>query len=304
MTYRMATLRSDRNHLVSSHPELDDWRNWLDLEGKSPDTLDNYMYTVVRFIERYDKSLLDATDSELLAFLRSLPPASRKTRRAHFASFYSWAVLNRRIDRSPMDFVPKIRQPARKVIEVFEPWEQAALVQTDPGRMAIMLYTGLRRGEAQNLRGRDVDLNNERLIVRRGKGGKGRIVEFGAVCAAHVADLMLLEGIGPDDYVWFSRPGGGVIRRNVPAGESTFRAWWKECLDAAGVEYRKPHTTRHTYATTMLRAGVRLERLQELMGHASISTTKDLYGHLNSADIRADVALFDKLLLETVEVRS
>ncbi len=296
-----SSLRPDRHYLIWEHPELNDWRSWLELEGKSPETFDNYMYTAVRFVERHNKSLLDATDSDILDFLRSIPAASRRTRRAHLASFYAFARLTRRIESNPLDFVPKIRQPARKVIDVFEPWEQAALIQTDPGRMAIMLYGGLRRGEACRLQGRDIDLNNGRLIVRRGKGGKGRIVEFGDVCAAHIADLLLIEAIEAGDFVWFSRPGGGRLRRDREIGESTFLRWWGECVEAAGVAYRNPHTTRHTYATTMLRAGVRLERLQELMGHASISTTKDLYGHLNSQDIRADVALFDKFLRESVE---
>ncbi len=298
---RMKALRASRNALIREYPELKDWEAWLALEGKSEDTLENYMYTAVRFVERYGFSLLEATDSALLEFLRSLPPGSRRTRRAHLASFYAFARLTRRIEGNPLDFVPKIKPPARKVVDVFESWEQAALIQEDPGRMALLLFCGLRRGEACRLQAKDVDFESLRLVVRQGKGGKGRLVEFGELCASRAADMFLVEGIGRDQYIWSSRPGGGVIRRDRPVGESTFIRWWTGRIEAAGVEYRNPHTTRHTYATNALRAGVRLERLQELMGHASIQTTKDLYGHLNSLDRRADVDLLDKMLLETVE---
>ena len=296
-----AYLRSDRERLVADHPELTDWRNYMDLEGATATTQENYMYTAVRFVERTGKSLLEASSSEVLDFLRALPPASRKTRRAHFSSFYEWAELNDLIVSSPMKRVPKIKQTTRKTIDVFEPWEQAALIAEDAGRMAIMLYCGLRLGEASALQGRDVDLSLNRLIVRRGKGGGGRVVKMGGVATAHVVDMLLLEGIGDDDTIWFCRPGGGRIRRR-DIGESAFRAWWSGCLASAGVRYRKPHTTRHTFATNALRAGVRIERLQKMMGHKSIQTTLDLYGHLTEQDIESDMDLFDRSLRETVEV--
>ncbi len=57
------------------------------------------------------------------------------------------------------------------------------------------------------------------------------------------------------------------------------------------VRYRNPHTTRHTFATAGLRRGGRLETVSTVMGHASIQTMYDLYAHLDTPDVLADIAL-------------
>jgi integrase len=73
--------------------------------------------------------------------------------------------------------------------------------------------------------------------------------------------------------------------------DGTFHRWWCRCIEAAGVRYRNPHVTRHTFATNWLRRGGRLETLSLVMGHASIRTTFDLYGHLDTRDAEADLAI-------------
>lgn len=64
-------------------------------------------------------------------------------------------------------------------------------------------------------------------------------------------------------------------------------------LERAGVAYRNPHTMRHTFATRLIRAGARIENVQLLLGHTSIRTTIDLYGHLDVEDARADLRLLE-----------
>ena len=69
--------------------------------------------------------------------------------------------------------------------------------------------------------------------------------------------------------------------------------WWKRCREEAGVRKRNPHMTRHTFATRYLRAGGRLETLSMVMGHSSVKTTFDLYGHLDTTDTAFDIALLE-----------
>jgi integrase len=76
-------------------------------------------------------------------------------------------------------------------------------------------------------------------------------------------------------------------------GEGTFARWYTDCLDRAGVRYRNPHTTRHTFATNWLRQGGRLETLSMILGHASIRTTFDEYAHLDTRDVLADLQLIE-----------
>jgi integrase len=107
-------------------------------------------------------------------------------------------------------------------------------------------------------------------------------------------ELAILEGLGSSDYLWYTRPGGGgKIERSKPIGEGSFDRWWRRCVDAASVRYRNPEVARHTFATRWLRRGGRLTTLSAAMGHASIATTSDLYGHLDMRDLAADLALVE-----------
>jgi len=131
------------------------------------------------------------------------------------------------------------------------------------------------------------------LVVIAGKGGKDRTIQFGSRLHGLLQDLLYLEPMSPMDYLWYSRPGGGEVRRSAAIGDGSFDRWWRRCLDSAGVRYRNPHTTRHTFAVRWLRRGGRLETLSKLMGHSSIATTADVYGGISAEDVLRDLALME-----------
>jgi integrase len=110
-----------------------------------------------------------------------------------------------------------------------------------------------------------------------------------------VNDLLFMEHLEPNEYLWYIRPGGGRLQCSTPIGKGSFAVWWSRCLAEAGVRYRNPHTARHTFATRWLRRGGRLETLSLVMGHANIATTHTLYAHLDTSDILIDVARIDSL---------
>jgi integrase/recombinase XerD len=83
------------------------------------------------------------------------------------------------------------------------------------------------------------------------------------------------------------------VTRDRPIGEGTFHRWWERSLETAGVRYRNPHVARHTFATRWLKAGAPILTLSKAMGHASIATTVDLYGHLDLSDVARDLALVE-----------
>jgi integrase len=70
------------------------------------------------------------------------------------------------------------------------------------------------------------------------------------------------------------------------------------------VRYRNPHTTRHTFATRWLQRGGRMETLSRAMGHASVATTVDLYGHLDLEDVARDLALVERFGIIQLRRRS
>jgi len=115
--------------------------------------------------------------------------------------------------------------------------------------------------------------------------------------ASGIAELHVTEGLRDRDHLWYAHRANDVVKyvtRSSPVGDGTFARWWDRCVDQAGVRRRNPHMTRHTFATNWLRRGGRLERLSAAMGHASIRTTADLYAHLDSGDVAADLALIEE----------
>ena len=150
----------------------------------------------------------------------------------------------------------------------------------------VLAYTGLRWGEATALRVCDIDFDRRRIDVRRAFSDVGGRVVLGTPKSHQSRTVPLprfvavelaagVDGKRPDDLV-FTMPGGSVMRLSnwrlitfVPA------------RTRAGLSDRfRIHDLRHTAASLMIQAGYPPKMLQEIMGHASITTTLDLYGHL------------------------
>lgn len=285
--------RDARHKTAAAYREMTDWLAHLALEGKASRTLDDYERTVAALLLRFpDKAACDFDEDDLSRFLMTYPKGSQRIRRAHVASFFKWARLKRRIGENPMEFVPNPRRPSQRVIETFEDAEielLTGLPSPDGALFLILLDGGLRKGEARRLRVRHINLERGTLIVRHGKGDKDRIVPMTPRLTHALADLMLLEGLNRDDYFWYCKPGGGEKKHDRELVESAWHRWYVRSLLAAGVDYRNPHTTRHTCATRWQRWGLHREEIQRLLGHASPETT-DRYLHINVEDIVSHMA--------------
>jgi integrase len=297
-------LRDARHKEAAAASEVANWLAFLDGEGKAPRTLEDYERTAAALLRMYPNTPFAEFDEiPITHCLRTFPVGSRRIRRAHLSSLFKWGDTFGHIDRNPMGRVPKPKATPRKVIETFTPAEQALLVNLPYPHgqlMTILLDTGIRKAEARNLRVRHVDFSRRRLIIARegAKGSKERVVGITRRLATALDELTTLGGLNRDDFFWYTNPGGGKNRYTHRCGEGTFHRWWEQCLSDAGVEYiphkrGNPHTTRHTFALRWLRAGGRLETLSETLGHASIKTTYDEYGHLTIDDVLADLDLLE-----------
>ena len=289
-------LKDARHKTARAARDCADWRAHKELEGLSPRSLDDYEWTVAKLLRLFpEKAIGEFTDGDLSHFLHTFPPGSRRVRRAAAMSFFGWAYMTRRIKENPLDFVAKPKRPGRKIPNLPTDRDVADLValpHPDGPLMAILAGTGIRKGEARRLQARHIDLERGILTVYGGKGDKDREVKIGRLVTL-LADWFLVDAIGPDDYLWYSKPGGGGLNRTRPIGEGSFHRWYSRCLERAGVDYRNPHTLRHYYGTNWIRKGGRLETLKEQMGHTSIKTTEDLYVHLDLTDVAADLELVE-----------
>lgn len=156
----------------------------------------------------------------------------------------------------------------------------------------LLLDTGLRIGEALGLRHEDLDIAQPQVAVvprnndnrARAKAGRSRFIPASGELMRLYADYLNEEyGALDSDYVFvnlWGRPHGHPL--TYPAVYDLVRRLRIRSEVPFG-----PHWFRHTYATWLLRRGAGMESVKELLGHASITTTIDTYGHLTVEDARA-----------------
>jgi len=145
-----------------------------------------------------------------------------------------------------------------------EPWVAAR----DAAVLALLYGCGLRVGEALGLDRRAVPLGDTVTIT--GKGGKARMVPVLPAVRRAVDDYVAQcpYRLGPDDPLFVGVRGGRLGARRVQQAIQTLRGW-------LGLpETATPHALRHSFATHLLAGGGDLRAIQELLGHASLSTTQ------------------------------
>lgn len=297
MTRWDALIKDLRHMEARAASDLSDWLVHLDIEGKADRTLYEYARKLAALLRAFpDKETHEFTADDITAILGRTPRRSRPQVRSIINQFFIWAETQDRIDRNPMRKVPMVKHAPRRHRGIFTDSDVALLESLpcpDGPLFALLFGTGLRKAEARNLTRSDIDLDRRRLVVREGKGGKDRVVSLTPSALQAVADLDLFEQLRPDDYLWYSHPGGGrLTSRRWAIGDTTFSRWYTNSLRRARVDYLSPHTTRHTYHDLMRRFGLGLEERQILMGHAKSSTTTDVYGHISFDEVADKLAGF------------
>ena len=203
-------------------------------------------------------------------------------------TFFSFLCREGIVETNPARALatPRRDKPLPKALSVAE---TAAVVEARDGEDALslrdralleLLYAaGLRVSELVNLDVADVDLSSRQLRAL-GKGRKERIVPFGEKAAGALrAYLPERRGLGarPElrrDPLFVNARGGRLTDRSV-------RRILLRALAIAGGRPASPHALRHSFATHLLAAGADLRAIQELLGHASLSTTQR-YTHLDA----------------------
>lgn len=197
-------------------------------------------------------------------------------------SFYAWLmrVEGARANPARLLKTPRTgeRTPAHltrgETVSLLDaPFAQTPLGRRNRAILELMYAAGLRVGEVVAVDLDDFDLEEGWLRVRHGKGGKEREVLFGAAARAALADWLAVRKtlLGADRQqpaLFLNRSGGRLTTRSVAR-------MLKIRLMETGLRLGySPHALRHTFATHMLNNGADIRSLQELLGHASLSTTQ------------------------------
>jgi len=249
--------------------------------GASPHTLRAYDHTLERLEAHLAEAGLDylgAGAKALRGFLFQVGRGrSSSTLARHVAAirtFYRWLAREGHVEDGRSEWLqpPRVGQHLPRVATVEEagrlfeetPIGPAAL--RDRALIEVLYGAGLRVGEAAALDRRDVDLRAGRIRVRHGKGDKERRVPLGPPGVAAVWA-----------YVEATPEGGPALFLNQRGGRLTTRSMHRIVrkrglrADLAGLH---PHALRHSFATHLLDGGADLRAIQELLGHASLSTTQ------------------------------
>jgi integrase/recombinase XerD len=150
----------------------------------------------------------------------------------------------------------------------------------DRAMFELLYSSGLRVSELVGLQMGDIDLVHG-FVRCLGKGGKERMVPVGEVACAWVARYLKIQAARgkKSQYVFPGRTGRPLVRQEV----------WrliKGHAKRAGITQRvTPHTLRHSFATHLLRRGADLRSIQEMLGHARLSTTQ-IYTHVDMERLR------------------
>lgn len=298
----------DRSYLATRlGPAVQEHLAWRRLSRAAERTLDQCERDLARLaIAVHPAGLEDVETTQLMLLLDLIPEGSWHRFRSHWNGLFRWAQrFGHRAD-NPCDRLPVLKRTnTAPVYPVFAMPEQQALLNgtatsllpdVDYARVLTILETGGRKAELIGIGIDDFDLR-ERAVLLHGKGSKDRLVAIRGELVSAI-DRLLVEPIPTlgrplrsGDHLWFpwsvsKMHSTGERRLNEvyperPMSPRGFHEWWAGKygrVAAAGVTYRKPHMTRHTYATDLIDADANLHDVKELLGHASTRTT-EVYVH-------------------------
>ena len=210
-------------------------------------------------------------------------------------SFYNFLLKKRLADINPAQHVkaPKQARKLPKTLDVdqvnglLEAGTNSVLEIRDLAMFELFYSSGLRLSELVALNLTDVDLPDNSLIVRSGKGGKSRILPIGSKAVTAINNWLqqrLKSAVVSESALFVSTRGTRLGQRSI---ELRLEQW---CKKKGIVEPIHPHMLRHSFASHLLESSQDLRAVQELLGHSNISTTQ-IYTHLDFQHL-ADV--YDK----------
>ncbi len=266
---------------------VEEFETYLDLEGKSPNTVRMYSYYVRRYLEAGG----DLNARSALRFLARLRKDGYSNKSLNLVvqalrAYFRFEGYDDEAERLKPPKVPKslpkslTKEEVRRLISVIPPTRKRDRL------IVLLLYgAGLRVSELCNLKKSDIDFDRSVLLVRGGKGAKDRVVPISKPLLEEIRSYLESRN-DASEYLLVEE------RRNNKDRISTKTVWYllRRYGTKVGLKVT-PHMLRHSFATHMLENGVDIRAIQELLGHSNLSTTqiytKVTVEHLRKAQEKA-----------------
>lgn len=278
-----------------SAQELDDFKRHLMYErALSPHTVTNYLRDLGKLANwTAGRDLLSLNDIDSLHIRQCLAElhrnglggASLQRWLSSLRTFYRFALRREWVTRDPTDGInaPKKSRLLPKVMDVDQTAQFMAvpgsdwLAQRDRAMIELLYSSGLRLAELANLNNDHVDFADATVTVT-GKGNKTRTVPVGTQALGQLRAWLSVRSQHArkkeEPALFLSLRGGRISHRAIQQRLARLSL-------AQGLDYRvHPHMLRHSFASHLLESSGDLRAVQELLGHANLSTTQ-IYTHLD-----------------------
>ncbi|MBU0570853.1 MAG: site-specific tyrosine recombinase XerD [Candidatus Omnitrophica bacterium] len=280
---------------------LDQFIYFMEVErGVSGNTIQSYRRDLVKFagyINRVHKDISAVDREVILDFLMLLKDSGLATTTvarnlAVLKTFWKFLVSEQLVSENIAAIV-ETPKTWKNIPDVMSSKEVESLLNAPSGKgwmgtrdkaiLELMYATGVRASEASSLKKADVNLDSG-FIKCFGKGGKERIIPLGGAAKKAIAKYIersreKLRRNTSDKHLFLSRFGKKLSRQSL----------WKiihRYAALAGIKKKvTPHTLRHSFATHLLEGGAELRGVQEMLGHADISSTQ-VYTHINKERLK------------------
>lgn len=259
------------------------FRKELQNIGYSKTVINTYPRQVRIFLEHLKKDNTEINPEDILNYYNYIKTVKGKRTRKLFSEshiagillsiklYFDYLQRAGTIEISPYQL--KIKTPQSKERKVFTTEEIKKLYHKSSGLQTIILHLcyacGLRRTEARELNVKDLDLENQLLYIRKGKGKKRRVIPF-------------TKQVKNDIEFFLSNENNNTGKVLNSSGDKIYREF-RKLLEESGLMKDTGftlHCLRHTIATQLLEQGMELEKVRDFLGHQSLSTTQ-IYTRIN-----------------------
>ena len=262
----------------------------------SDNTIISYEKDIIEYLEYLEReslSLYDVKYSDIRFLLEyydhlHLNNLSIRRKISSLKGFYKYLCRMEKTDDNPFSYVTLPKKEKKlpqylnynEMIEIFDVIDTSTVLGLRNRLIIELLYaTGIRVSELVNIKIKDID-NSNRSIVVTGKGDKTRIVFFNEITKKCLNEYIKeTKNIRKCDYLIINNHGKQITTRGIRLIMD------KVIKETSIIKNVHPHILRHTFATHLLNNGCDLLTVQELLGHASISTT-GIYTHVTTEHIK------------------
>lgn len=272
-------------------------------KGLAANSMESYRSDLEKlriWADKQDLQLLELTRQDLREWLVDLGAAklSENTRRRLISAirgFFKFLMFEGHIKANPAEdlispqkgvYLPRFLNQTEVEMLLAMPDTSTEIGLRDRALIELMYASGLRVSEAANVKLKDLDLDGG-IITTTGKGGKTRRVPVGASAVEWLKSYSALrkkrQNIGSDN-LFLSRAGKPIDRQII---HTVITKYAGKC----GLEAVSPHTLRHSFATHLVQNNADIRSVQQMLGHADISTTQ-VYTHITSAQLKRNYERF------------